>query len=154
MLTRFIPTTKLWQPVAHLPRSTVRHTATLLRNGHALIAAGDDGRSQYATHAVCYDLVTDVWSPAGTLTTAREHCTATSLFDGSVMLVGGDGADGILASAERFDIRSNRWQPVAPMLDARYLHSATLLADGRLLVAGGVGHSAALASVEIFCVDS
>lgn len=150
MVTRYIPATERWQPARHLPQSRVRHNATLLKNGHLLIAAGDDGRCQYVTHSLCYDPVLDLWSFAGALTTAREHCTNTCLLDGSVMLVGGDGAEGILASAERFDSDRNRWQPTAAMFEARYLHSATLLEDGRLLVAGGVGQSAALASVEIF----
>jgi hypothetical protein len=152
-VTRFNPATGRCQAMARLPQPRVRHTNTLLANGHLLVAAGDDGGTQYASHALCFEPTSNRWSRAGTLVAAREYCTATRLMDDSVLLAGGDGAAGILASAERFDSSSNRWLPVAPLLEARYLHSATLLADGRLLVVGGVGQSAALASAEIFYID-
>ena len=139
---------------ANLPRPHEVHTATLLANGHVLIAAGDDGSSDYLTDTICFDPVVNAWRRVSQLRAGREYCTATLLAHGGTLLAGGDGSGGHLASTERFDSATNRWQPAAAMLEARYLHSATELADGRMLVAGGAGRHAALASAEIFSLTA
>ena len=124
---------------ANLPRPRERHTATLLANGHVLIAAGDDGSSDYLTDTICFEPVVNAWRRVGQLSAGREYCTATLLTHGGTLLAGGHRSGGHLASTERLDTATNGWQPAAAMLEARYLHSATLLADGRVLVAGGAG---------------
>src|ERR1035437_1411871 len=86
-----------------------------------------------AAHAV-----TNTWSAAGSLTTARQNHTATLLPSGQVLVAGGYGNSGFLASAERYDPATNSWNAAASLTTSRYYHIATLLPSGQVLVAGGV----------------
>src|ERR1035437_8921900 len=54
--------------------------------------------------------VTNTWSGAGSLTTARQQHTATLLPSGKVLVAGGyNGSSGVLASAELYDPTTNAW---------------------------------------------
>jgi RHS repeat-associated protein len=71
---------------------------------------------------------------------ARAWHTATTLSDGSILLVGGRGLGGqTLASVERFDPATDTVTSVSMAnVTARAGHTATLLTDGRVLIAGGM----------------
>ena len=70
----------------------------LLRNGHVLVAGGND-----STLALLYDPLEGVWSSAGKLAAARSWHTGTLLPDGSVLIVGGDGRDfSTIATVEKY----------------------------------------------------
>ena len=102
-----------------------------------------------AAHAV-----TNTWSAAGSLTTARYIHTATLLPSGQVLVAGGLGFSSVLVSAERYDPAANTWSAAGSLTTARYYHTATLLPSGQVLVAGGedTGNNA-LASAELYTPD-
>jgi hypothetical protein len=88
-----------------------------------------------------------IWSPTGSLKTAREWHTATPLVDGRVLVAGGF-ANNITASAELYNPATGTWTDADNLSVARHSHTATLLDDGRVLVVGGYGVSAPLSSAQ------
>ena len=99
-----------------------------------------------AAHAV-----TNTWSAAGSLATARLSHTATLLPSGQVLVAGGGYNGGVLASAELYDPATNTWSAAGSLATARRLHTATLLPSGQVLVAGGYGNSGIpLGSAELY----
>src|SRR4030095_13956391 len=76
-------------------------SATSLRNGQVLVAAGVGLDLARLTSAELYDPRTATWTPTGSLSTARNSHTATLLGDGRVLVAGGENFNsGILSSAE------------------------------------------------------
>ncbi len=133
------------------------HTATLLADGRVLIAGGYSGPEAVATGGITlasvktaetstsilssaeiYDPATGTFSRTGSMTTFRDHHTATLLKDGRVLLTGGGGeAYASSTSADVYDPVTGRFTATGAMRTGRWLHTATLLADGRVLVVGG-----------------
>ncbi len=79
---------------------------------------------------------------------ARAWHTATTLPDGTVLIVGGVDASGrVVETTERFDPDTQTFQRLTGSgVVPRAYHTATLLTDGRVLIAGGVSNSGALVS--------
>ena len=133
------------------------HTATLLADGRVLIAGGytapppaaaggitlasvrtaESATSVLAT-AEIYDPTTGRFSKTGSMSTFRDHHTATRLDDGRVLVIGG-GGEGYASStsADVYDPATGEFSETGSMTTGRWLHTATLLADGRVLVLGG-----------------
>jgi photosystem II stability/assembly factor-like uncharacterized protein len=120
-----------------------RHTVTVLNDGSALIAGGDDAGGGSGSISLCerFDPVTNLFSPTGSMTVRREDHTATLLQDGRVVVTGGMQSFYIgsqtLNSSEIYDPSTGTWTPAADMQFARRNSSAALLPDGRVLVIGG-----------------
>ena len=106
----FDPVTGTWQIAGNLNEARDGHTATLLPDGHLLVAGGFDWNirlydynlSLYVGSAELYDPATSAWMAVASLGFARSGHTATLLPDGSVLVVGGEGPAGTLASAELY----------------------------------------------------
>jgi len=112
------PTAELYDPAAdewtmtgNLGKTVGGYTATLLSDGHVLVAGGlsRDGESA-STSATVYDPITGTWGTTRDMIQGRARHTATLLPDGTVLVAGGisgHDADGQisrwLASAELFD---------------------------------------------------
>jgi N-acetylneuraminic acid mutarotase len=94
----------------------------------------------------------NAWAPTGSMTTARQHFTATLLPDGDVLVAGGEnGFETYLASAELYDPTTGTFTPTGSLHQARAYATATLLPDGEVLVAGGLGTGpVALSSAELY----
>ena len=158
------PTAEIYDPAtgtfsATGPMVTGRefHTATLLADGRVLIAGGytapppaaaggitlasvrtaESATSVLAT-AEIYDPTTGRFSKTGSMSTFRDHHTATRLDDGRVLVIGG-GGEGYASSesADVYDPATGRFSETDSLRTGRWLHTATLLADGRVLVLGG-----------------
>src|SRR5206468_12036193 len=124
----------------------------LLPDGRVLVAGGVVGGDGHATSAAeIYDPRTNSWMAAAPMHYARAGHTATTLFDGRVVIAGGDDAGVALGSIEVFD----PYQSVFTLLDAalssvRTGHAAALSYDGMVVVAGGYDGTHAPASVDAF----
>jgi WD40 repeat protein len=136
------PQTGQFTPTGSLHTGRVFHTATLLPNGKVLIAGGRDthdlssGDYRTLASAELYDPETGAFTPAGSMTVAREDQTATLLKDGRVLIAGGSPEE-VLRSAEIYDPQTGTVKRTGQMTAERWLQSATLLNDGRVLIVGG-----------------
>lgn len=103
-----------------------------------LIAGGWNGSSTTAS-AEIYDRQKNLFQQIGTMPVARMDGTATTLKDGSVLIVGGAKATNqAIAQAELFQASNTRFQSVGNMNEARAHHAAVRLQDGRVLIVGGL----------------
>lgn len=87
-----------------------------------------------------------------TMNSPRAAHTATTLADGTVLIVGGFvERETQIAGAELFNPATGEFTLLPPMLEPRHSHSATPLADGTILLAGGFGTGARyLSSAELY----
>ncbi len=120
--------------------------------GLALLALALEGGGQ-ATAAL--PLATDtpapgIWSPTGSLNTARQSHTATLLPNSQVLVAGGYGNGGELASAELYDPATGMWSTTGSLNTRRTYHTATLLSNGQVLAAGGSSGSSYLSAAELY----
>jgi hypothetical protein len=138
----FDPNSGSFQPVAEMSIGRSGHTATLLKNGKALIVGGWTGRYDLRGSAEIYDPATNAFTPTGNLVVERAGNTATLLADGRVLIAGGeDRQENAIASAEIYDPGTGKFSLTSSMTDPRGSHTATALMDGRvLIVGGGSGH--------------
>ncbi len=150
------PLTNTWTIVAPLQTARGGHTATLLGNGNVLVVGGGtgDNANVILSSAELYDPLTNQWTYAAAMDTARCIHTATLLpgddtAPAKVLVAGGVSGGNSIASVEIYDPLANTWTPAAALHTARFHHTATLLYTGRVLVVGGV-ISGPLASVEIY----
>lgn len=147
-----------WTTVSAAAPAVINHTATLLKDGRVLIVGGqtrEPMKSPVPTAgAYLYDPGQDTVTPAGSLTTARYHHSATLLQDGRVLIAGGStGAYTHLDSAELFDPSkpsASAWSAGPALPSVRGSHTATRMTDGKVLLIGGEGTSGELSSMVIF----
>jgi hypothetical protein len=139
------PATRRFTPAGSLLTPRSDHTATLLKDGRVLIAGGATNGppdSQTVAAAELYDPARNVFTPAGSLHTARAKHSAALLQDGRVLIIGGSDVQiwrGRFASAEVYDPANGTFAEVGNMSTARYKirDAVVALRDGRILVAGG-----------------
>lgn len=146
------PATGTWTTTASLAQQRFFHTATLLPNGKVLITGGDgwsDGGGIQASSEL-YDPATGIWTPTGSMNTARNSHTATLLPNGKVLVAGG-GSTNHLETAELYDPATGTWSPTGSLSSGRDGHTATLLQGGKVLVAGGSDNSGnTIAGAELY----
>jgi WD40 repeat protein len=129
----------------------------LLKNGKVLVVGGRFGASTRAVSrsAEIYDPATNKFTLTGSMRTAREGLTATTLPDGRVLVAGGDDADcdtcnHVFASAEIYDPDSGKFSPTGSMNAQRTGATATLLDNGKVLIVGGQDENGELSSAELY----
>ena len=150
------PTTGSFSPTGAMHAAREFHTATLLADGRVLVAGGVSGTPATTSSIVLatfetaetsasvlataeiYDPATGTFSRTGSMSTIRDHHTATLLNDGRVLVTGG-GGEGYASptSADLYDPATGRFTKTGSMHTARSLHTATLLDDGEVLILGG-----------------
>ena len=150
------PTSNAWTQTPAMAHPHAFAAEATLANGDVLVISGYDGGPALLTPAVdLYSAAGGTWSAAQDLPggAGRYGMTATTLGDGSVLVLGGNNGapDGSAAlSTAVIYSTATGWSAITSMQAARFDHAAVLLADGRVLVAGGCNTDTALASAEIF----
>src|SRR5438132_8537639 len=85
------------------------------------------------------------------MSTTRAQATATTLLDGTVVVIGGSDGTNDLASAEFLDPAANNFNAAGNLGTARSKHSAFLLPNNNeVLVIGGQSAGNDLASAELY----
>jgi N-acetylneuraminic acid mutarotase len=134
-----------WSPTGSLAAAADLATATLLPQGHVLVAGGASGSGASVASAQIYDSVTGTFTPTGSLNVARSDATAIRLSYGAVLVAGGYNPNlGPLSSAELYDPFDGSWIQTAPMLEAGDALSSVQLSNGKVLVTGFGGHNSEL----------
>lgn len=145
-----------FSPTGSMSTARSEYTATLLKDGHVLIAGGTDGHGTGLASAELYDPKTGKFSLTGPMLAPRAHHTATRLSDGRVLLVGGYGDCGGgtcgegLFTAEVYNPKTGKFSATDPATVAYFGHTATLLDDGRVLVVGGDSRSDTRDHAELY----
>jgi hypothetical protein len=141
-----LPTT---QPLSSAPPSPLfRPTGSMmtqqaisagLADGRILFIGGFEQPAGAVRKAEIYDPATGKFTATGSPTVARSDETATTLWDGRVLVVGGlDAVSGKqLDSAELYDPKTGKFTATGSLNTARQFHTATMLIDGRVLIVGG-----------------
>lgn len=145
------PSTDTWTTTGSMSVARSVHTATLLPDGQALVAGGQNNTALLAS-AELYNPGTGKWTSTGSMSTIRENHAAVLLSSGQVLVVGGYNSDNnFISDAELFNPTIGTWETTTSMNTGRVWHTANLLQNGRVLVTGGSGTgSVALASAELY----
>jgi N-acetylneuraminic acid mutarotase/HEAT repeat protein len=148
------PVTGKWSETGEMKTARNSHTATLLRDGRVLVAAGTDSKGHALGTAELYDLATGKWTETGSLNVARFYHTAASQTDGRAMVAGGHTGRHRIYDTEFYDPATGKWTAgpaITNLVPAvRQYHSATMLANGRALIAGGRGVFGYLPTAELY----
>jgi hypothetical protein len=140
---------EIWDPAtgtfrllaATMANSRGGHTATLLADGHVLIAGGYSWSSSYR-YAERFDPATETFlSVVSSQQAPRALHAAHRLDDGSVLLLGGESGDGSEATAAvlRYDPARRLIEPAAGLLAPRTgFLPGIVTADQRVLLFGGI----------------
>lgn len=134
------------------------HTSSVLADGTILLIGGVtliNNQPDAVRPCEIYDSGLAQFITGATLNVARAYHTATTLNDGSIVVIGGlvPGANATtLKSVERFDPTLGRFTTLNDLNQERAHHTATLdPADGQsIIVIGGSSNKLALSSTEIY----
>jgi Galactose oxidase, central domain len=155
------PTT-IFVSVGSMNEARYLHAAASLASGDVLVTGGANQGgagglvTRYRASAEVYDLSARAFKLTDSMSIRRVGHTATTLADGTVLIVGGVSTrctgcdDEVVARAERYDPARKKFFPTGSLIAARADHAATLLADGRVLITGGRDLTSPLASAELY----
>jgi hypothetical protein len=143
------PTTGRWTATASMNYSRAGAELTLLQNGKALIAGGDEGGAASCTAELFSE---GQWSLTADLYFCGYHTsdTAALLTNGDVVIYG--AVDKSYAS-EFYDPSTNIWRRTFGQLYGNIdFGPLALLATGKVLLAGGTGYYYPVSSASIFMI--
>jgi hypothetical protein len=151
------PTTGTWTATGSMVAARccgASNLIALLSDGRVLAAGGQLGFANFTTpngpFAEVYDPATGLWTPTGSMSSARSGHTLSLLPNGRVLAAGGYDGTNMLSSAELWDPATGIWSPTASLLAARGGHTATVLTNGKVLVATGYDLVTYLTSAELY----
>lgn len=151
------PTSGTFTLTGSLHTARSGQSATLLKSGTVLLAAGQNDNTQnsgYLSSAELYNPSTGKFTVTGSLNTPRFLHTAHLLGSGQVLIVAGNHF-GSIASAELYNPTNGTFSITASLNTPRQGHASALLTNGQVLAAGGyesqLGNRLGdLASAELF----
>ena len=129
------------------------HSSSSPAGPPALLVTGGLDKSGALASAELYVPTLGSFVKTGPMHTARVMHTASTLFNGEVIVAGGSNVPfggPALASAELYEPTTRRFSLTGSLNTARMGHTATVLQDGRILIAGGTDGTNALNSAEIY----
>ncbi|MCP3098518.1 kelch-like protein [Myxococcus sp. K15C18031901] len=146
----FSPDPDRWSSTASASVGRYGHAAVLLDDGRVFVTGGFDGKALVTTselYTPAHDDQPAVWATTRNAPVARNHCVATLLDSGRVLVTGGitDGA-AYPGSADIYDPETGTWSQLDVLGAGRIHHTATLLPSGEVLVTGGSNGSGVLGS--------
>jgi Galactose oxidase, central domain/Kelch motif len=142
-----------WSSAASLCKARRGHTATLLADGHVLVAGGGDEIHRPVKQCELYDVRDNSWCLSAPLNLARLGHQAVRLKDGRVLVCGGDNDAAHVC--EVFNEVEGTWTRVGALRDGRTNHTLTALSDGSVLAVGGTSpHGGVIRSIERWNPDS
>jgi hypothetical protein len=153
------PKTNAWTSTGDLHVARRGHTATLLPDGHVLIAGGLGRDEHPIAELEIWDPKTGKWTIAAKLSEPRAYHGAVMLPNNRVLFVGGTRGDDLYIrfengtaalAAETYDVATNRWDPVFYPPHPYEKPMLATLPDGRLVVAGGYDFTTTLTRVELW----
>jgi len=153
------PATGSWKATGPMITAGDFQAATLLADGHVLVAGGTKDSAvgccsvgaQLVATGQLYDPNTGTWAQTGDMLGARARHTATLLAGGKVLVTGGESTSGTsLKLSELYDPATGLWTATASMAGSRSLAVATLLSDGGVLLTGGFSGGKGLPTVELY----
>ena len=135
------PSTGRWTPMGNLTTARFLHGATLLQNGHVLVAGGDicwgySGGSSPGTNAEIYDPSKGTWTVTGSLNYPRAGAQLILLQNGEALVAAGSNSGGAQGTAELFS--NGRWNLTANLYFCCYHNrdNAALLTNGDVVIYG------------------
>ena len=136
----------VWTATGPGPSSGGPALVTLADGRALLVGGGSVANAVSAAHV--YNATSNIWSPAGNMSTGRWLPTATLLPSGLVIVAGGQSVDAVNQpyqplDAELYDPTAGTWSPGGTMPAGGRLASAVRLANGQVLFAGGYDVSGA-----------
>ncbi len=142
-----------WATTGSMSQPRAFHTATLLPDGHLLVAGGSTGTATLRSSEL-YDPSSAGWSNAGALPEIRVLHSATLLPGGSVLVAGGSSVRKTeLSSSTLYTRATGIWTLAAEMSAPRQYFTATLLSDGKIFIAGGETKTSASSSQFLNTVE-
>lgn len=142
------------QRLQDMPQPRAAHSATLLRDGHVLLAGGchaNGCEEGISGDALVFDPKSKSFAKTGALVQPRVGHRAIRLRNGAVLLVGGWTAGGASKLVELYDPATGRFSRQGELLQPRDGFSATALDDGDILIAGGyTGDMQRLSTAELY----
>jgi len=136
------PASKTFNSINAMNTAHADHTATLLADGHVLIAGGSNrpntARNSVTSIAEIYDPATRAFALTGPMQAPRGFHQAVLLNNGEALVAGGDDTLHVLASTELYDPTSGTFATGPMMSVPRSNFVATPLGNGDVLLAGGL----------------
>lgn len=135
------PSTGQWKPTGSMAATRFLQGATLLQNGHVLVAGGNicwgySGGSSPGTSAEIYDPSSGTWTATGGMNYARAGAQLTLLQNGEALIAAGSSLSGAQGTAELFS--NAHWSLTANLYFCCYHNNdnAVLLTNGDVVIYG------------------
>lgn len=149
----YTPSTFLFQPAGSMTSNRSFFPPVVLDGGQVLAPGGYRQIGIIGgtiSAADVFDPVTGLWTPTGSMRTARELHSGTKLPNGKALVAGGFSNGAILNTAELYNPASGSFTTTGRMRSTRFGHSATLV-GGRVLAAGGrTANNVSLSATEFY----